>query len=389
MTDSAGTQTAALTGWGNAPATDALAPLVADVCGAAVEDGERGAAGVADERGRCGADAGECGEFQRAVHGGEWVRDFAGGALDVRAERGFVPMSVGAAAGVLTVSDQFRIADGALDGTGVAPAGVSLSPVAGLAFGAMGVGLTSAAQTMTLTNNGGVTLTIAAWWRLGTFIWRRRRAGRAWRWARRARCWWCLRRAWRSADGSVDADGQCGECDADRGAVGVGVDFTLVANGATTVTVASGGTATFPLLLNSAAGVTGSAAMTCTGVPAHTSCTVTPGTAALGANVGVSVVIQTGVALARMEWPSFGREGAVAVLALLLPVGLGLRCRRRVMMTLVVLLCASGCGAGREIPASGVGGGTTVTTPSGTYPLVVTATSAGIARTVGLTLVVQ
>ena len=53
---------------------------------------------------------------------------------------------------------------------------------------------------------------------------------------------------------------------------------------------------------------------------------------------------------------------------------------------------AGGCGAGRLIPSSGgPGSGTTVgnVTPTGTYNIVVTGTSAGLTRSVNLTLVVQ
>ena len=68
--------------------------------------------------------------------------------------------------------------------------------------------------------------------------------------------------------------------------------------------------------------------------------------------------------------------------------------RRRGLVSLLVgavLLGAGGCSTiGRTIPPSGTGGGgTTVTTPSGSYGIVVSGTSAGLVRTVNLTLVVQ
>ncbi|WP_245631983.1 choice-of-anchor D domain-containing protein [Edaphobacter aggregans] len=73
----------------------------------------------------------------------------------------FQPKSVGPPPGVLTVADEFRSQSVALSGTGVAPPGVSLSPLFGLSFPATGVGLSSATQTVTLTNNGGLPLAIA------------------------------------------------------------------------------------------------------------------------------------------------------------------------------------------------------------------------------------
>ena len=56
----------------------------------------------------------------------------------------FQPKSVGAIFGVLTVSDQYRSQTVALNGTGVAPPGVSLSPVSLVAFSPVGVGVISA-----------------------------------------------------------------------------------------------------------------------------------------------------------------------------------------------------------------------------------------------------
>jgi hypothetical protein len=58
---------------------------------------------------------------------------------------------------------------------------------------------------------------------------------------------------------------------------------------------------------------------------------------------------------------------------------------------LCCVLLIAGCAASRLIPStSSSGGGTTATpTPSGTYNLVVSATGAGLARSINLTLIVQ
>ena len=173
---------------------------------------------------------------------------------------------------------------------------------------------------------------------------------------------------------------------------GTGVDFSLTANGSTTVTIASGGSAVYPLLLSSAAGVPGTVTFTCSGVPANSTCVVTPGTAALGAATTVSVTVDTGVASS-----SVVRGGAPLLwFAMVVPVGLvGCRFRRRFagVCLLGVLFMVQGCGAGRSIPnASGSGGspiGAGAVTPAGTYAIVVSATSVGLTRTMNLTLVVQ
>jgi len=58
-----------------------------------------------------------------------------------------------------------------------------------------------------------------------------------------------------------------------------------------------------------------------------------------------------------------------------------------------MLLAVSGCGAGREIPlTSGPGSGLPTSgssTPAGTYTVIASAGSAGLTRTVNLTLIVQ
>src|SRR5665647_1529703 len=59
-----------------------------EFCGAAVEYGERGAAGDADQLGRCCADA-DCGaDFERRLYHCEWVWEFAERALGMFAAGG-------------------------------------------------------------------------------------------------------------------------------------------------------------------------------------------------------------------------------------------------------------------------------------------------------------
>jgi hypothetical protein len=177
---------------------------------------------------------------------------------------------------------------------------------------------------------------------------------------------------------------------------GTGVDFTLSANGSTTATISAGGEAVYPLLLSSAAGVPGTAAFACTSIPAHATCLVTPSTAALGATSTITVTVATSVAGAELRWPLLPGKQPLAWLATLLPLGLlGLgRRRSRRLGALAVLCCVLltvGCAASRLIPQSaGSSPVNPVTpTPSGTYNLVVSATSAGLTRSIDLTLIVQ
>jgi len=301
----------------------------------------------------------------------------------------FVPTATGAASGVLTVSDQFRTQTVMLSGTGVAPAGVSLTPTAGLVFGATGVGLTSPAQTMTLTNNGGVVLTISGMIVSGDFFLASTTCGATL--APSASC--TLLIVFSPTAGGMRAGALTLTDNAASGMQtaalsGLGIDFMLTASGPASVTVMSPASATYTLVLTAPAGVNGSAAMACMGAPSHSLCTVNPSPAALGGTVDVIVTVQTG--LARLERPVFGGRDELVVLALLVPLGFFVRWRKRLGAVLMVcaMLSLGGCGAGRQIPPGGLTGPATPT-PSGTYSLNVSASSAGITRSVGLTLVVQ
>jgi hypothetical protein len=177
---------------------------------------------------------------------------------------------------------------------------------------------------------------------------------------------------------------------------GTGVDFTLSANGSTTATISAGSEAVYPLLLSSAAGVPGTVAFTCTSIPAHATCLVNPSTAALGATSTITVTVATSVAGAELRWPLLPGKQHLSWFATLLPLGLlGLGRRRARRLSALAMLCCvllfAGCTASRLIPpsSSSSGGTTTTPTPSGTYNIVVSATSAGLIHTIGLTLIVQ
>ncbi len=102
---------------------------------------------------------------------------------------------------------------------------------------------------------------------------------------------------------------------------GTGIDFTLSADGSTTATVAAGGSAVYPLLLTSAAGVPGTATLSCTGAPANATCVVQPATAPLGTTTVITVTVATSATAAVSEGPLDGAR-QVVWLAVLLPLGL-------------------------------------------------------------------
>jgi len=393
IVDSVGTQTAALSGVGVLPATDGLAPLslsfgpqVLNVASATqqVMLTNAGDAALTLVTAKIAS-----GDFTVVNGCGNSVSGHSACALVVA----FVPKSVGAGVGVLTVGDEYRSQTVALSGTGVAPAGVSLSPVGAMTFSATGVGLASAAQTLTLTNNGGLALSIQGMTTAGDFV---IAAGSNTCGASLAAGASCSAQILFVPTGGGVRTGSVTVADSAASSpqsvplTGVGVDFALSASGSTTQTIVAGGQAVYPLTMTSAAGISGTVALSCTGAPAYATCLVNPASGALGGTAVVTVTVATDVAL--LERPRMG-EGPEFWLAALLPLGLIVRRRRWQRLCGVALVCCvaalSGCGASRLIPSTNASGGGTSVTPGGTYTLTVSGTSAGLTRSVGLTLVVQ
>ena len=411
ITDSAGTQTAQLSGVGQAPATDTLAPL-------SLIFGQQQVGTISAPQQVTLTNAGDValtlisasvtsGDFAASNGCSSSLAPHSTCAINVT----FVPTAVGTRGGTLTVTDQVRYQTVTLTGTGVAPPGVSLSPST-MNFGGTGVGLNSPTQTVTLTNNGGLPLTLSSTVVSGEFAIASSTCGASLNAG--SACTMILFFAPAAAGartGTLVLTDNAPSSTQTVNLSGTGIDFSLAANGATTVNVTSGTSATFPLLLSSQTGLTGSVALTCTGAPAASVCTVSPATAALGGNVQVSVVIQTGMTHARLKSApplSFGGNGELVFAGVpVLLVAFGRRRRilakaqcRFVWIGLVfacsfgILGALSGCGAAREIPLSGSGastGGTVASTPTpaGTYTIAVAGVTAGVTHAVNLTLTVQ
>jgi hypothetical protein len=393
VTDSAGTQTTSLTGLGVQPATDALAPLALTFGAQQLNTASATQQVTLTNSG----DAALVLIAAQITSGAFTVVNGCGNSLNGHSSCSmlvaFVPKIVGPGTGLMTVSDQFRTQTVTLNGTGVAPAGVSLSPVGGVSFSATGVGLMSAGQTVTLTNNGGVALAIQGLGVTGDFA---IVAGTNTCGASLAVSTACSAQVVFAPTVAGARVGSFAVVDSAAGSPqslqlsGTGIDFALKANGSTSATISAGSQAVFPLLLSSVAGLSGAVTFTCAPVPLHATCLVNPAAGALGGTETISVTVATSVAGAELHWPS-GR-GQVIWLAGLLPVGLlALRCRglRRLGLLGWVLVMA-GCGSSRLIPATGFGSGAAaIPTPTGSYNVVVMGTSAGLTRSVGLTVVVQ
>jgi hypothetical protein len=387
LNDSAGTQTASLTGAGETPATDSLSTSSLNftqqqigTTSTAQQVTLTNAGGVALTL----VSASISGDFAVVNNCGNSVSANSSCTFSVT----FIPTATGTRTGTLTISDQFRSQTVTLTGSGVAPPGVSLTPVS-LTFPHTGVSLASPPQAVTLTNNGGLPLTFST----PTIT-----AGFA---IASTDCISPLAVAAACTYTLVFAPGTAGPA---SGALtlttnavpatqtvnlsGVGIDFALTATGPTSATVKAGSSFPYTLQLSSIATINDSVTLSCSGAPANSTCVIAPPNATLGATTPLTVTLATGSANAQIHQPR------TFYLALLLPLALAF-IRRRKLVVMCLIACVSlapltGCVANRIIPPVYPGGtGTGAATPAGTYTVTVTATADGLTRSVPLTLIVQ
>ncbi len=328
----------------------------------------------------------------------------------------FQPTAVGARSGVLVIADVYRTQQVSLAGYGIAPPGVSLSPSVMPGFPATALGVISAPQVVTLTNNGGLPLSIGSIATSGDFVI-----------AQGGTCGTNLAASGTCTipiafapsagglrSGNLTITDNAGNSPNTLSLSGNGLDFSLSPDGGTALTVQNGRNATFPLLLSSSAETSGTATLTCTGAPLNATCFISPSTVPLGSTTVVSVTVNTGVASAAVQAISdpggaqnarstheSGRRGrdCTAWVAGVLPLCLWLFPRRsklRVLLCslLVCVVFTAGCATGRLIPGSGgtgdgSSGVTQSVTPPGTYNLSISATSGGATKVVNLTLTVH
>ena len=390
VTDDAGVQVAGMLGIGTNPATDALSPVSLSFAAQPLNS-------TSPTQQVTLTNAGDVALTLIAAQitsGNFTVVNGCGTSLNPHANCtfsvAFVPKSIGAQTGGLTISDQFRSQTVSLSGLGLAPPGVSLSPLSGIAFGAVGVGLTAPAQTVTLTNNGGVPLTIASIAATGDFAIATGTNTCGPTLAPAAVCTVgiiFLPTLSGPRTGTVTFTDNAGNSPQTLPLVGVGIDFALSVNGPATLSIASGDSATYSLFLTSVVGLPGAAAFTCAGLPAHAVCTVNPVTVALGGSSSITVTVATGILTGAVTPPSMPWTRQAIWFAVLLPL-LAAR-RRKCVGALLLLVAIAGCSAARTVPSSGGTGAVAITTPSGTYPIVVSASSAGLVRSVNLALVVK
>jgi hypothetical protein len=398
--DDAGTQTASLGGVGTSPPTDSLSPL-------ALTFGPQQINTTSTQQQIILTNAGDQPLTLIAAQitsGNFTVVNACGNSLNPHStcsiNIAFVPKNVGIISGSLAVSDQYRTQTVVLNGVGIAPPGVSLAPFSTVTFPPTGVGVQSSVQTVTLTNNRSVPLQVQSIAVTGDFVILPGGSTCGITVAIDAAC--TMQLAFVPTTGGprsgtltvTDSDGSSPQT---LELTGTGVDFQLTTNGIASITVSNGQNAVFPLLLSSAANIPGSVTFTCTGMPANSTCNITPSTVPLGNTTTISVTVLTGVTSAAPSSRSTTTRPTLLWFTMLSPLGLlALRRTRRAGLAGFVVLClllsVAGCGAGRTIPLSDGSNPNPpqgpVTTP-GTYTVVASAASAGLTRSVNLTLIVQ
>ncbi len=388
LTDSAGTQTAPLSGTGNAPATDTLSTnsltftqqqLTTTSPAQQVTLSNTG--GVALTLISASVSAGD---FALVNNCGNSLAASSACAVSVT----FTPSAIGTRTATLTINDQFRSQTIALTGTGIAGPGVSLSP-ATLTFAPTGVTLTAPAQTLTLTNNGGLPLTLSAPLISPGFVIASTTCGSAL--AVNTACNYVVvfsPTAAGAASGTLTLTTNASPSTQTISLSGTGIDFTLAATGPTSITLASGtngSSAVYNLQLSSLSTLSGAIALACTGIPADSTCTFYPPTASLGNTAIINVTIATGTTHAQLHTHTTN-----IFLALLFPLALlASRKRRRDLLKFSLLLLIAGCATDRTIPSATTVPINYIPTPAGTYNVTVSATAAGLTHSVPLTLIVQ
>ena len=320
----------------------------------------------------------------------------------------FTPSGAGSIAATLVVSSSTSgvvAASVPLNGSAQPAGGLTANPTL-LTFAVVGVGQSSTAQSVTVTNSsssaiGSVTLAVS-----GPFtIAQNNCTGSL---AAGANCTVSVAFAPStagSATGSLTVSSTAVTTPASVALSGIGFDFTVAFSGPSSQTVAAGQQANFTLVLTPI-GSSGTFTLACGTLPANALCVFNPTTQTLNAGVqgNVQVEISTTSNMARLEKPEFsrpkldkpGKPGFWPALPLtcglvLLPFAIR---RRPKIFQLAVLLAILACSISSCVSSGGGsggsgGGGGSGGTPTGTYTIPVTVTANGVSHSADLVLTVD
>ncbi|MGA2537661.1 MAG: choice-of-anchor D domain-containing protein, partial [Terracidiphilus sp.] len=314
----------------------------------------------------------------------------------------FAPSSAGPATGTLNVTSAsiMNSADVALNGTGAAAAAIQVMP-ATLSFATTGVGLTSSAAQVTVTNSGAVsaladlTLAVPSGFQLASNTCPATLAPGV-------SCNAAVQFAPASAGvqtGNLTVTSSTLATGASVVLQGTGFDFTVTLSGSGSQSVAAGQTASYKLVLTPLNGSSGAFAFECDSLPEYALCAFNPGTETLTTGVigNVTVGVSTGSATTSRGVRGIRFLGVAPLACGLLLLPLGWKGRRRILRAWVLLIllgvlaggvfsCTKSGGGGG---GSGGGTGGAGQTPAGTYSIPFTVTSTGVSHSLTVTLVVD
>jgi hypothetical protein len=314
----------------------------------------------------------------------------------------FTPAATGPIAATLAVSSStggVAPVSVSLNGTGQVMSGVAPAP-SQLNFSTVGVGQSSSAQAVTITNGSNYpipALTLAA---SAPFALSQNNCTGGL--AAGANCNAAVTFQPNSsgmATGALTVTSSALPAPASVALSGIGFDFAAAVSGSTTFTVASGQTANYTLTINPANGAAGTFTYTCGALPANSQCVFNPPTTTItaGATGTMAVAISTGKSsTARLESPAPWRVIPITC-GLLLPL-VFVRRRRKFLLLLVLLAVmasvasscsSSGGGAGAATGGGSGGSGGGLATPPGTYSIPVAITSTGVTHAVTVSLTVD
>jgi Abnormal spindle-like microcephaly-assoc'd, ASPM-SPD-2-Hydin len=314
----------------------------------------------------------------------------------------YSPKAVGAERGQMKIQDALAAQVVALNGTGVPPASGSgmtatLSPLT-IDFGIQGVNSISSPQILTVINTGSTALSgISVAASQGFAIANNACTVAIAPGASCAVAVTFAPQATGTQQGTVQVTASGASAPFNVPVTGVGADFQLSVQGASSSTVMGGSDATYQLLLTPLGASAGQITFACTGAPAGSTCTTNPANVTMsgtGATATIQVTVATAAASAgsRSMQPWGVKSVAGAVLACLVLwrrrgwSGSLERCR---MLLVLGALCLGLTGCGLSIkgganttPASGDSG-------QGVYTITIAAGAPGISHSVTVNLTVE
>jgi hypothetical protein len=266
------------------------------------------------------------------------------------------------------------------------------------AFGSLDVGFTSAAQSLTLTNSGNAPLNIRSITTTGDFAATTTCAASV---APNASC--TIQISFKpTAVGArtgiltIVDDAISGEVVIGLSGIGTNPSLTIApaGGGSTTATVTAGQAATYNLSIAASSGASGTAMLSCSGVPTNATCTISPSSLNLHASASATFTVTVNTQVVTTASLTFDRIKLGSIgLTFLGPVALLLMRRRRIsryvrpsvlLFACIPFIALTGCGGGSTPPATH-----TLTIPRGTYTLTVSATTSTATTSQPLTLIVQ